>query len=354
MRPFSSTLTAVYAVALHAITVHAGIGIPPQAVFTSAADDFSGIPDVKDAINPVCIPYYGLRDAIMGGLYQGRCNLNAKAGIRISFHDAGSFSLASQAAGLPNTGADGSIIVYPEELTRDLNNGLQTIVSLLAPLPAQFNVSAGDVVHLAGTLGLLACPGGPTTIPFVGRPPPQHIAPDGFLPNSGHTIEYLTERFADMGFTAREMVTLVGVHSVGKQRFIDLNKVNATFDTTPDIMDTRFYTETKNGSVTSHTFLLDSDVGFAAEPPMAEHWDSFIGNQKLWETEYAVVHDRLSVFGFAPEVVAGFTDCSEILPPPIDVTKLLSSEPVEGGGEPMVDPIKLEAVTRRYRSIWLA
>ena len=60
----------------------------------------------------------------------------------------GPFSLAAQAAGLPNSGADGSIIVYPEELSRDLNNGLQTIAGLLAPLPEQFNVSAGDVVHV--------------------------------------------------------------------------------------------------------------------------------------------------------------------------------------------------------------
>ncbi|KAJ7933607.1 heme peroxidase [Mycena leptocephala] len=144
----------------------------------------------------------------------------------------GPFSLQSQAAGLPNSGADGSFIVYPDELTRDLNHGLQTIAGLLRPLPEQFNVSAGDVVHLAGTIGLLA---------FVGRPPPRHISPDGFLPNSADTIEFLTERFANMGFTAREMMTLVGVHSVGKQMFIDPEKINATFDTTPDLLDTRFW-----------------------------------------------------------------------------------------------------------------
>ncbi|KAF7357098.1 Peroxidase [Mycena sanguinolenta] len=351
MRPFS-TVIAFSAVALHATNTHA---IPPQAVFiSSAADSYSGIPDVKDAVNPICIPFYGLRDAIMGGLFQGRCNLNAKAAIRISFHDAGPFSLASQAAGLPNSGADGSIIVYPEELTRDLNNGLQTIAGLLAPLPDQFNVSPGDVVHLAGTLGLLACPGGPSTTVFVGRPPPRNIAPDGFLPNSAHSIEFLTARFADMGFSEREMVTLVGVHSIGKQMFIDPTKINATFDTTPDVLDTRFYTETRDGKVTPHTILLDSDVGFATQPPTAKHWESFIGNQTLWAIDYAAAHEKLSVLGLDPETVAGLIDCSEILPLPIDITKLLVPGPVEGGEEPMVDPVKLEAVTRRYRSIWLA
>ncbi|KAJ6483271.1 heme peroxidase [Mycena sanguinolenta] len=127
----------------------------------------------------------------------------------------------------------------------------------------------------------LACPGGPTTVPFVGRPPPRHMAPDGFLPGSDYPIELLTARFADMGFSAREMVALVGVHSIGKQMFIDPDKINATFDTTPDLLDTRFYTEIRAGKVTPHTMHLDSDVGFATKPNTAQHWGSFIGNQTL-------------------------------------------------------------------------
>lgn len=67
----------------------------------------------------------------------------------------GTFSLALQAAGEPNGGADGSILVDPNEVLRTENNGLQNIVSLLSPLPAKFGVSAGDVLHLAGVLGVV-------------------------------------------------------------------------------------------------------------------------------------------------------------------------------------------------------
>jgi hypothetical protein len=50
----------------------------------------------------------------------------------------------------------------------------------------------------------------------------------------------LTARFADMGFSIRELMALVGAHSAGKQRFVDLIQANKSFDTTVDIWDTRF------------------------------------------------------------------------------------------------------------------
>jgi hypothetical protein len=54
-----------------------------------------------------------------------------------------------QAAKQPNGGADGSMLTDPTEVLRGENNGLQNIVGLLTPIPAQFNVSAGDVLHVS-------------------------------------------------------------------------------------------------------------------------------------------------------------------------------------------------------------
>lgn len=36
----------------------------------------------------------------------------------------------------------------PNEVLRTENDGLQTIVGLLQPLPAKFNVTPGDVLHV--------------------------------------------------------------------------------------------------------------------------------------------------------------------------------------------------------------
>ncbi|KAJ7862927.1 heme peroxidase [Mycena olivaceomarginata] len=312
----------------------------------------SGIPNVTNARDPTCIPYYGVRDAIMGGIFQGRCGDNARAAIRLAFHDAGTFSLALQANALPNGGADGSILTDPNEVLRSENNGLQNIVRLLGPLPTQLGVPPGDIVHLAGVLAVLACPGGPQIPAFVGRPAPKNVAPDGLLPNPEQPVAELTARFADMGFSIRELMALIGAHTTGKQRFVDPAKANSTFDTTVDIWDTRFYTETADPTVLPGTLKLDSDANFAVDATTTADFNRFIGNQANWASEYAAAHEKMSLLGVD---VTDLADCSEILPLSIDITTLTVAS--TGGGkpptDPLVDPVKLEAAIQQFRSIWL-
>lgn len=69
-------------------------------------------------------------------------------GIELTDVVAGTFSLALQAAGQPNGGADGSMLVDPNEVLRSDNHGLETIVGLLSPLPAKFGVAPGDILHV--------------------------------------------------------------------------------------------------------------------------------------------------------------------------------------------------------------
>ncbi|KAJ7836420.1 heme peroxidase [Mycena leptocephala] len=340
-------------IALLGIQTHASPQLVPiPASGGKPVGSGSGIPNVTDAQNPVCIPWYGIRDAIMGGLYQGRCGDNARAAVRLAFHDAGTFSLALQANALPTGAADGSILVDPNEVLRSENNGLQNIVSLLKPMPAQFGVAPGDVLHLAGVLGVLACPGGPVIPAFVGRPAPRNIAPDGLLPNPTDPVDVLTARFADMGFSIRELMALVGAHSAGKQRFVDLIQANKSFDTTVDIWDTRFYTETQNPTPLSGTFKLESDVNFANDPSTSADFGRFVGKQDNWIREYADAHEKMSLLGLD---ATDLTDCSEILPLSIDLKNLAvvatgSGKPVT---DPVIDPVKLEAAIQQFRSIWL-
>ncbi|KAJ6483270.1 hypothetical protein C8R45DRAFT_1149146 [Mycena sanguinolenta] len=170
MRSFSSALVTFYAAVLYAGHT---LALRPQAFFTSPVTDGpSGIPNVEDAVNPVrklrvaWLPLFSTNinqddaPSMPRPRYDSHSTTPESERLDVdnrcnSWFTEGTFSMASQAAGFPNSGADGSIIVYPEELVRNLNNGLQTIAGLLRPLIAQFNVSAGDVVHLAGTLGLV-------------------------------------------------------------------------------------------------------------------------------------------------------------------------------------------------------
>lgn len=85
----------------------------------------------------------------------------------------------------------------------------------------------------------LACPGGPVINYYIGRPESKNPAPD-ILPDTHSPVPVLLSRFADMGFSSRELMALIGAHTSGKQRFVSPSFANSSFDTTVDIWDVRF------------------------------------------------------------------------------------------------------------------
>ncbi|KAJ7679448.1 heme peroxidase [Mycena polygramma] len=334
------------------VTVLLGAAVPtsgsPQLVRSGGSN---GIPSKANAKNPVCKPWYDVRDAIMGGLYHGRCGDLARASVRLAFHDAGPFSLALQAKGLPNGAADGSMLTDGDEVKRGENSGLGPIVEALTPLPARFNVGPGDVLHLAGVLGVLACPGGPQIKTYVGRALPKNVAPDNLLPNPNSPVKVLTDRFADMGFSIREMMALMGAHSTAKQRFVNSALAGETLDSIPDVWDVRFYSETQQATAAPGTFRLNSDVNFPHNATTQQDYNRFVGKQNDWGREYADAHLKMSLLGINQK---SLTDCSEILPQSIDLTNLaVSSGSGKQPTDPTIDPAKLEAAIQQYRSIWL-
>ncbi|KAJ6526674.1 heme peroxidase [Mycena capillaripes] len=313
----------------------------------------SGIPSVANAKNAAGKPLYGARDAIMGGIYHGRCNNLARASVRLAFHDAGTYQLADGLSG----GADGSMLTDSLEVQRAENNGLQNITAALLPLPAQFGLSPGDILHLAGVLGVMACPGGPAIKTYVGRkhPPVNYSAPDGRLINPNSPVKKLTAGFAAMGFSIRELMALIGAHSTGRQRFQDAVTSGNPLDSTVDIWEVRFCAlrdSERNGS--PGTFRLASDVNFAHNATTQKDYSRFVGNQDNWQVspgqEYAAAHEKMSLLGFDKNTL---TDCSEVLPLPIDLKNTYVATSGKQPTDPTVDAAKLEAQIQQYRALWV-
>jgi len=242
------------------------------------------------------------------------------------------------------------MLTDPNEVLRSENSGLANIVSLLKPMPAKFGVSAGDIVQMAGVLGVLACPGGPLIRAFIGRGPALNIAPQNLLPNPNSPVPTLLARFADMGFTSRALMALIGAHSTGKQRFQNTALANDSFDSTVNIWDVRFYSETASATTLPGTFKLASDVNFAGNASTSLDFNRFVGMQTQWTTEYSAAHEQMSLLG---QNVADLTDCTEVLPASISLAPL--AEPTTGTPptDPTIDPVLLEAAIQEFRSIWL-
>ncbi|KAJ6467503.1 heme peroxidase [Mycena vitilis] len=304
--------------------------------------DGNGIPDVANATNPRCVPWYAVRDAILRGIFHGKCGDAARASVRLAFHDAGTFSGALREQGLPNGAADGSLLWDSTEVDRTENAGLGPIVDILSPLPAQFGVSPGDFLHLAGVLGVLACPGGPRIDAFIGRPQPKNIAPIGLLPSPDDPVPKLLDRFADMGFTTRDLIALVGAHSSGKQRFVDPTVANSSFDSSVDIWDVRFYAETAAPSTPPGVLKLHSDVNFVHNASTAFEFHRFINNQEDWDEDYRSAHLKMSLLG---QDISTLTNCTELMPASINLKNLTANG--------VVDPTLLEAAIKKYRAPWL-
>jgi len=262
----------------------------------------------------------------------------------LAFHDAGTFSTALALAKQPNGAADGSMLWDPNEVLRTENDGLQTIVGLLQPLPAKFNVTPGDVLHLAGVLGVLSCPGGPRVSAWVGRPLPLNVAPTGLLPSPDDPVPQLLDRFLDMGLQTEDLMALVGAHSSGTQQFVDPSLAGSSFDSTVDIWDVRFYKETNESTTAPGTLKLNSDVNFAHNASTMHNFQFYINNQLDWEEDYRFAHEKMSLLGLNLE---DLTDCTEVLPASIDLPPLQNA-----AGD--VDPTLLEAAIQKYRAPWLA
>ena len=206
--------------------------------------------------NNVCKKWFNIRDVILrdvfGGspplghgreliliIWIGVCGDEARASVRLAFHDAGTYSELRKRLGRSNGGADGSMLSDPSEVLRADNNGLQDIVGKLKDLPKRFGVSHGDLLHVTGILGVIVCPGGPPVRTWIGRKEAKNKAPDGLLPDTHSPVPVLLARFADMGFSVRDTMALMGAHSTGRQRHVDAGTSGNTFDSTPEIWDVK-------------------------------------------------------------------------------------------------------------------
>ncbi|KAA8913459.1 heme peroxidase [Sphaerosporella brunnea] len=296
-----------------------------------------------------------------------QCGDNARAAVRLAFHDAGTFSLAIQARGGRNGGADGSMLIDPTEIERPDNNGLQQIVTALTPLAAQFGVSNADILHVTGILGVIVCPGGPVIETWVGRRDARWRNPTGLLPDVNDSVLKMVARFKDMGFNVRDLMALIGAHSTAKQRFVDPSRAGEPQDTTPDIWDVKFYGETLNDTVPEGVFRFASDHKFARHPTTRRDFERFVDDQDDWDEDYARAHEQMSLLG---QDRSKLTRCTEILPPKIDLGPLFVDRDAghddgldhgvdgEQGFQPddatslEVSAERLSRVLRRLRGYW--
>ncbi|KKY25335.1 putative ligninase lg6 precursor [Phaeomoniella chlamydospora] len=183
----------------------------------------------------------------------GTCTSDARAAIRLSFHDC-----------FPEA-CDGSIILADECSSRVENTQLVDICTTIGDKATQYNVSTADMIQFGAAMGIASCPGGPAISFYAGRTDTSIANPESQIPNRTSNASVLISQFAAKGFTAAELVALVGAHTTARQLS------GTALDSTPGTWDADFYSQTSSNSAPSS---LDSDRFLSNSSETSDTWTS--------------------------------------------------------------------------------
>jgi hypothetical protein len=238
------------------------------------------------------------------------CGRDAHGAIRAPFHDC------------INNGCDGSLILG-DECGRAENAGLSGICTKLQGWSTKYNVGAADMIQFAAAIAIAECPMGPTVSAWAGRKDSSTAAPVNSVPSSRDSVDKILAAFSAKGFSADDVVALLGTHSVAVQVNDDPSQAGKSLDSTPSTCDTKFYTETKDGTA---PYSLQSDklmsndtqvrllplLSYSAAdfPQTAKTWTEFGDSQSAWASKFTDAWDRFAVIG---SNVNDLQDCSSLV-----------------------------------------
>lgn len=247
----------------------------------------------------------------------------ARAAIRYAFHDSAAFSnklpFYAPAAG----GADGSLLLSPNEINRVDNDGLHEYHAQIGQKfndykAAGYNLTAADLIQVAAAVGVLACPGGRVGRVWVGRADTTVESPDGLLPAAfgpGSDHDTLLQLFVDKGFTARDLAALLGAHSTSIANFQTSHGIPAGTpqDTTPGLWDVAYYNETYFPPPGIGRFDSDINLSKNTTSTVGRQFKAFVGNQGAWGASFSSAYQALSLLGVPQSVRRVMQDCTMVV-----------------------------------------
>lgn len=224
------------------------------------------------------------------------CTPLAHKAVRLPFHDC------------INNGCDASIILAPGECSRPENAGLEEICQKIGEWKDKYKVGAADMVQFAGAVAISACPLGPKVKAFVGRTDSATAPPEHSVPSSRDSVSKILGAFAAKGFSAKDVVALLGTHSIAVQFHDDPSKAGTALDSTPNTFDIKFFKETQKGTA---PYSLQSDTLMAHDNQTKSTWAEFADGTGKWKTAFVDAWDRFAVIG---NDVSKLQDCSSLVP----------------------------------------
>ncbi|KAF1965292.1 heme peroxidase [Bimuria novae-zelandiae CBS 107.79] len=220
---------------------------------------------------------------------EGECTDAARAAIRLAFHDC-----------FPGT-CDGSMITTDECGHRQENAQMLGICLELGARSQDYVLGAADTIQLAAAVGLASCSGGPVISFWAGRPDSFTESLRSALPSAETDAKTMVEMFAAKNFSKTELVALIGAHTIGRK--LD----NKPMDTTINVWDNKFYTETAEHSAPAS---VQADTYLAEAGETSGEWKHMGESQENFMSAFIPAMEKLSLMG---NDRSKMVDCSEVV-----------------------------------------
>jgi hypothetical protein len=118
----------------------------------------------------------------------------------------------------------------------------------------------------------------------VGRTDSCTPAPFDQIPGPNITGDDALQRFQAHGFTAEDLGALIGAHSVSQQTATFPTEVGVPQDTTPNVWDTLYYSETLAGTA---PFSFPSDTNLSNQTLVGPFFTNFSRNKTGWDSSFS-------------------------------------------------------------------
>ncbi|KAG4440803.1 hypothetical protein IFR05_003731 [Cadophora sp. M221] len=256
------------------------------------------------------------------GMYlgpDGQCNDDARAAIRLAFHDCGTWDSSQGATG----GCDGSLVntinlatstngVPDRELSRGENGFLTDIsLKLINVKNANPSITMADLISFSAAVAIVTCPGGPQMQTFVGRKDSFTPAKPNGLPDVHASANNLFALFQAKGFSAKDLAALLGAHSTSKGFGQTADMPSGTpQDGTPGLWDVKYYQDTLTPPAGVVPF--PSDRNLAAHPVVGKEFLGFVGRQSKWTGDFKDAMLKMTLLGVPNQ--KSLIDCTNAVP----------------------------------------
>lgn len=229
--------------------------------------------------------------------------------IRLAWHASGTYDKASGTGG-----SNGSTMRFPPESDHGANNGLAIARDLLEPLKQKYpGISYADLWTLAGAVAVEHMKG-PKIAWKPGRtdaPDNKTAPPDGRLPDAAKGADHIREIFYRMGFNDREIVALIGAHTLGRCH-TDRSGYSGPWTRSPTMISNSFYQELLEqkwvqkkwdgpeqfqDAATGELMMLPGDLALIKDPQFKKIVEMYASNEEVWLKDFGDAFSKLLELG---------------------------------------------------------